>query len=71
MKVALWFEEEHKNTIRDYNFQCGTLSLMRNTAIEKALNRKMRLSSSLVAILAVRTCCVNSTALYLIAVVAF
>ena len=35
-------EEEHKATLRDYNLQPNTLALIRNTAIEKSLNRKMR-----------------------------
>lgn len=29
--------------IEDFDFQCGDLILVQNTAIEKALNRKMRL----------------------------
>ena len=36
------FEAEHKNVIKDYNFPSGRLVLMRNTAIEKSLNRKTR-----------------------------
>ncbi|KZT66698.1 hypothetical protein DAEQUDRAFT_645271, partial [Daedalea quercina L-15889] len=36
------FEREHQYTIEDFNFQHGDLVLIRNTAIEKALNRKMR-----------------------------
>jgi hypothetical protein len=36
------FERERANTIHDFNFQRGDLVLMRNTAIEKSLNRKMR-----------------------------
>lgn len=35
-------EETHKNTIQDYDFSPGTLVLMRNTQIEKSLDRKMR-----------------------------
>jgi hypothetical protein len=42
LKAALRFEEEHSATIKDYNFKLGDLVLIRNTAIEKALNRKMR-----------------------------
>jgi hypothetical protein len=42
LKAALIFEKEHKHTIRDFNFAIGDLVLIRNTAIEKALNRKMR-----------------------------
>jgi hypothetical protein len=40
--AAARFEREHAATIRDFNFQPGDLVLVRNTAIEKALNRKMR-----------------------------
>jgi hypothetical protein len=39
---AIRFEREHANTLRNYNFKSGDLVLVRNTAIEKALNRKMR-----------------------------
>ena len=42
VKVARRFEEDNANTIKDFNFQRGSLVLIRNTAIEKALNRKMR-----------------------------
>ena len=35
-------EEDHKQTLRDFNHQPNTLVLIRNTAIEKSLNRKMR-----------------------------
>jgi hypothetical protein len=41
-KAALRFEKAHSRTIRNFNFQRGDLVLMRNTAIEKSLNRKMR-----------------------------
>ena len=41
-KAAVRFEQEHAATIKDYNFKLGDLVLVRNTAIEKALNRKMR-----------------------------
>jgi hypothetical protein len=41
-KAALIFERDHVHTIRDYDFKLGDLVLIRNTAIEKALNRKMR-----------------------------
>lgn len=41
-KAALRFEKEHAHTLRDYDFKLGDLVLVRNTAIEKALNRKMR-----------------------------
>lgn len=42
VKAALRFEREHAHTIRDFDFQPGSLVLMRNTAIEKSLSRKMR-----------------------------
>ena len=41
-QAALKFEREHDATIRDFDFPTGALVLVRNTAIEKALNRKMR-----------------------------
>lgn len=41
-RAALRFEEEHRAVIQDFNFERGDLILMRNTAIEKTLNRKMR-----------------------------
>jgi hypothetical protein len=42
IKAAITFERQHRNTINDYTFKLGNLVLIRNTAIEKALNRKMR-----------------------------
>jgi hypothetical protein len=36
------FERNHDATICDFDFQRGALVLIRNTAIEKALNQKMR-----------------------------
>ena len=42
LKAALQFEKDHARTIQDYDFKLGDLVLVRNTAIEKALNRKMR-----------------------------
>jgi hypothetical protein len=42
LKAAVRFEQEHASTMRDFNFKIGNLVLVRNTAIEKALNRKMR-----------------------------
>jgi hypothetical protein len=42
VQAAIRFEREHAATIRDFDFQRGDLVLIRNTAIEKALNRKMR-----------------------------
>ena len=42
LKAAVRFEKEHSANINDYDFAPGDLVLIRNTAIEKALNRKMR-----------------------------
>src|SRR5271155_1504061 len=42
LRAAVRFEKEHAHTIRDFDFKLGDLVLVRNTAIEKALNRKMR-----------------------------
>jgi hypothetical protein len=42
IQAAITFEQQHKNTINNYNFKLGDLVLVWNTAIEKALNRKMR-----------------------------
>ena len=42
VQAAIRFEKEHAHTIKDFDFQPGDLVLIRNTAIEKALNRKMR-----------------------------
>jgi hypothetical protein len=42
LRAAVRFEIEHAATIRDYDFKRGDLVLMRNTAIEKSLSRKMR-----------------------------
>ena len=41
-KAAVRFENEHSHTLRNYDFKLGDLVLIRNTAVEKALNRKMR-----------------------------
>lgn len=41
-RAALRFEREQSATIRDFDFKREDLVLVRNTAIEKALNRKMR-----------------------------
>ncbi|GLB43661.1 putative integrase core domain containing protein [Lyophyllum shimeji] len=41
-KAALRFELQHARTIRNFDFKPGSLVLMRNTKIEKSLNRKMR-----------------------------
>ena len=42
LKAAVRFEKKHSHTIHDFNFKMGNLVLVRNTAIEKALNLKMR-----------------------------
>jgi hypothetical protein len=42
LEAARLLERDHPSKIRDYNFARGTLVLMRNTAIEASLNRKMR-----------------------------
>src|SRR5271168_1137108 len=42
LEAARRFEKEHERTIKDFNFKLGDLVLVRNTAVEKALNRKMR-----------------------------
>jgi hypothetical protein len=41
LKAAQWVEQQHLRTLKDFNFQCGSLVLMRNTQIEKSLNKKM------------------------------
>jgi hypothetical protein len=40
-QAAVRFEREHSAMIHDFDFKCGDLVLVRNTAIEKSLNRKM------------------------------
>jgi hypothetical protein len=42
LKAAIRFEKEHSHSITDFDFKIGDLVLIRNTAIEKALNQKMR-----------------------------
>ena len=42
LEAARRFEKEHSASIKDFDFNLGDLVLIRNTAIEKALNRKMR-----------------------------
>jgi hypothetical protein len=39
--TAIKFEKDHTATIHDFDFKASTVILIRNTAIEKALNRKM------------------------------
>ena len=41
-RAVVRFEREHSATVHDFDFQHGNLVLVRNTTIEKALNRKMR-----------------------------
>jgi hypothetical protein len=41
-EAALRFEEEHKATIKDYDFKLGDLVLMCNSQIEMSLNAKMK-----------------------------
>ena len=40
-KAVRRYEEENKDTIKDYNFEPGDLVLVRNTTVEKSLNTKM------------------------------
>jgi hypothetical protein len=42
LKAARWFEQDHLRTLKNFDFQRGSLVLMRNTQIEKSLNKKMR-----------------------------
>jgi hypothetical protein len=42
LKAARQCEQEHLRTLNDFDFQHGSLVLMRNTQIEKSLNKKMR-----------------------------
>jgi hypothetical protein len=42
LKAARQFEQQHLRTLKDFNFQRSSLVLMRNTQIEKSLNKKMR-----------------------------
>jgi hypothetical protein len=41
IRAAKKFEQDHAITMRDYDFKRRSLVLVRNTAIEKNLNRKM------------------------------
>jgi hypothetical protein len=41
LKAARRFEQQHLCTLKDFDFQRGSLVLMRNTQIEKSLNKKM------------------------------
>ncbi len=42
VKAAIKFEQDHAASIKDFDFKKGDLVLIRNTQIEKSLNRKMR-----------------------------
>ena len=42
LQAAVHFENDHAKNIKDFNFKRGDLVLVRNTKIEKSLNRKMR-----------------------------
>ena len=42
IKAVIRFKQEHSSTITDYNFKLGDLVQIRNMAIEKSLNHKMR-----------------------------
>ena len=42
VKTAVHFKQQHAATITDYHFTLRYLVLIRNTAIEKSLNPKMR-----------------------------
>ena len=42
LTAARQFEKEHSASIKDFDFKLGNLVLICNTAIEMALNRKMR-----------------------------
>ena len=41
-RAAIDFKQDHSETIQNFDFSHGDLVLVRNTAIEKALNHKMR-----------------------------
>jgi hypothetical protein len=41
LKAARQFEQEHLHTLKDFDFQRGSLVLTRNTQIDKSLNKKM------------------------------
>jgi len=42
IKQLLQYEKDHKAVIKDYKFKLGDLILVRNTAIEKSLDKKMK-----------------------------
>jgi hypothetical protein len=41
LKAAQRLEQDHLRTLKDFDFQHGSLVLMRNTQIEKSLNKKI------------------------------
>jgi hypothetical protein len=41
LKATHRFKQKHLHTLKDFNFSHGSLVLMRNTQVEKSLNRKM------------------------------
>jgi hypothetical protein len=41
LKAARRFEQQHLCTLKDFDFQHGSLVLMHNTQIKKSLNKKM------------------------------
>jgi hypothetical protein len=41
LKAAVHFKKEHEHSIQNFDFKLGNLVLIWNTAIKKALNRKM------------------------------
>jgi hypothetical protein len=40
LKAARRFEQQHLHTLKDFDFQHGSLVLMRDTQIEKSLNKR-------------------------------
>ena len=42
IKRLLQYEKDHKAVIKDYKFRLGDLILVRNTAVEKSLDKKMK-----------------------------
>jgi hypothetical protein len=41
VEATVRFEKEHSHTVRDFDFKLGDLVLIQNTAVQKALNRKI------------------------------
>jgi hypothetical protein len=41
LKAARQFKQQHLRTLKYFDFQCGSLVLMRNTQIEQSLNKKL------------------------------